>query len=380
MNARLGRRMLTLTALAIAVAALTMLGSAQARADQVTCGETITKDTTLDNDLIDCPGDGIIIGADNITVDLNGHTISGAGTGSGVNNSGVVNQGNFVSPGHDWVTIENGTIKDFGSDLNYPFAEGFGIDLDHGADHNRLSKLSLSENKAGIQIDHSDATVIEKSSVSANSFLGIHVVDSDYTAIDKSSVFENRRSGIDLYQSSYNVIDKDSVFDNAGSGIDGSRMGVVISRSSIVSNGGYGASLQHGGATIEKSDISANESAGIAVHRIDVYVVGSTVNDNGGDGVTTGAFAGGVFERNVISRNAHDGINLFDISGCRCEGNVVNQNGHDGIHVGSGTLTKNTANDNGNLGIEAVPGVIDGGGNKASGNGNPLQCLYVECK
>jgi hypothetical protein len=35
---------------------------------------------------------------------------------------------------------------------------------------------------------------------------------------------------------------------------------------------------------------------------------------------------------------------------------------------------------NADLGIEAVPGVIDGGGNKASGNGNPLQCSNVFCK
>ena len=30
-------------------------------------------------------------------------------------------------------------------------------------------------------------------------------------------------------------------------------------------------------------------------------------------------------------------------------------------------------------GIEAVPGVTDGGGNRASGNGQPAQCLGVVC-
>jgi hypothetical protein len=33
----------------------------------------------------------------------------------------------------------------------------------------------------------------------------------------------------------------------------------------------------------------------------------------------------------------------------------------------------------GDLGIEAVAGVTDGGGNKVSGNGNPLQCTNVFC-
>jgi hypothetical protein len=32
------------------------------------------------------------------------------------------------------------------------------------------------------------------------------------------------------------------------------------------------------------------------------------------------------------------------------------------------------------LGIEAVAGVLDGGGNRALGNGNPLQCLKVVCR
>ena len=56
-------------------------------------------------------------------------------------------------------------------------------------------------------------------------------------------------------------------------------------------------------------------------------------------------------------------------------------NGDDGIQVDDpGTrLVDNTANDNDDLGIEAVAGVTDGGGNTATGNGNPAQCLNVQC-
>jgi hypothetical protein len=35
---------------------------------------------------------------------------------------------------------------------------------------------------------------------------------------------------------------------------------------------------------------------------------------------------------------------------------------------------------NGDLGIEAVPGVIDGGGNKAKANGDAAQCTNISCK
>ena len=53
----------------------------------------------------------------------------------------------------------------------------------------------------------------------------------------------------------------------------------------------------------------------------------------------------------------------------------------DGIEVGDAvaTLTRNTANNNADYGIEAVLGVTDGGGNRASGNGNAAQCLNVVC-
>jgi hypothetical protein len=49
----------------------------------VRCGGTVTTDTTLHADLTDCQNNGIVIGADDITVDLHGHTIDGDGTLAG---------------------------------------------------------------------------------------------------------------------------------------------------------------------------------------------------------------------------------------------------------------------------------------------------------
>jgi len=62
-------------------------------------------------------------------------------------------------------------------------------------------------------------------------------------------------------------------------------------------------------------------------------------------------------------------------------GNVTSGAGDDGIDVDGPTtlLRRNTSTDNGDLGIEAIPGTIDLGGNRASGNGNPLQCQIVTC-
>jgi hypothetical protein len=61
--------------------------------------------------------------------------------------------------------------------------------------------------------------------------------------------------------------------------------------------------------------------------------------------------------------------------------NVATGAGDDGFDVNnsSAKLTRNQAAGNRDLGIEAVGGVIDGGGNKASGNGDQRQCTNIVC-
>ena len=61
--------------------------------------------------------------------------------------------------------------------------------------------------------------------------------------------------------------------------------------------------------------------------------------------------------------------------------NTARGAGDDGFDIQSRTakLTRNRARRNGDLGIAAVRGVIDGGGNRASGNGDPRQCTNIVC-
>ena len=98
----------------LALACSVAFGAGQASATHVRCGDTITADTTLDSDLLDCPNNGIVIGADDITLDLNGHTIDGDGDPfepcpkDEPCDIGVLNEG------HDGVTIKGGTVTDFG--------------------------------------------------------------------------------------------------------------------------------------------------------------------------------------------------------------------------------------------------------------------------
>jgi parallel beta-helix repeat protein len=103
---------------------------------------------------------------------------------------------------------------------------------------------------------------------------------------------------------------------------------------------------------------------------------------NSGVGIIVSAQGSGVrVEHNVVFENRGDGIRVLGAP-LLVAGNRAVRNGDDGIEVEQpgARLGHNRADRNRDYGIEAVPGVIDEGGNKASGNGNPAQCLNVECK
>ena len=103
---------------------------------------------------------------------------------------------------------------------------------------------------------------------------------------------------------------------------------------------------------------------------------------NGDFGIALfGDVARNVVQANVVDQSTGQGIQVnADAADSRVLKNYVSRNGIDGIHVESATttITRNDARKNTALGINA-PGAIDGGGNKAKGNGDPLQCVGVVC-
>jgi hypothetical protein len=89
-----------------------------------------------------------------------------------------------------------------------------------------------------------------------------------------------------------------------------------------------------------------------------------------------------IVRRNRVSESGADGflVNQTDDHSVLMR-NIATGAGDDGFDVESPstTLTGNLAVRNVDLGIAAVPGVIDGGGNIARRNGDPLQCSHISC-
>jgi parallel beta-helix repeat protein len=107
------------------------------------------------------------------------------------------------------------------------------------------------------------------------------------------------------------------------------------------------------------------------------------------DGIDVVDSSSNLIEANEVTEAGVHGISLRTSSGTstgnRVRGNVVTDGRPslraDGIDVDATgtTIRDNVADGNGDLGIEAVAGVVDGGGNRARGNGNPAQCTGVVC-
>ena len=94
-------RTITAAVIVTVVAAFTSV----TRASSVPCGATIVEDLRLDDDM-SCTGTALVVGADGIKINLQGHTITGTGVGAGAG-AGI----NVT--GHTDVTIFGGTIESF---------------------------------------------------------------------------------------------------------------------------------------------------------------------------------------------------------------------------------------------------------------------------
>jgi parallel beta-helix repeat protein len=329
---------------ALAAATLIALSAGQALANHVHCGDTITQDTTLDSDLIDCPGDGIVIGADNITLDLNGHTIDGDGNGSFCE-AGVVNGEDPFrcvqhDGGHDGVVIRDGVVREFG---------------------------------IGVSFGDASRNVVRSVSVGASGFRGILISGESAENIVTHNVVVagDFDYGVDVFEAGPdNQVRQNSVSGNlAGIALSGFAGGTEIKQNSIFANAsGIFLSDSFGDTTIRANFVSDNSVGIWLLDARHTRIEGNRVVRSGG--VTD------LVHTNVIGDGMHiDGFETEIV------GNVASRNAADGIDVVEfdNTLTENSANRNGDFGIEAVPGVIDGGGNRAKHNGNPLQCLNVAC-
>ena len=218
-----------------------------------TCGQVVTTNAVLTQNLV-CTGDGIVVAAPGITIDLKGFTIRG--------DRELGDWGIDDSAGYDNVTIKNGLLRNFGN----------GIDAE-GADRVSVSNLVANGNAIyGILIQGESAKV-QSSTASGNATAGIFVggdfaqvkssttagngsygmiVSGDFVQIKSSTAAGSSTLGFEVLGDSAQVISSIAT----GNGVDG----VYVS--------GDAPSIRGNRADGNGFSIGASDLAGLGIHAL----------------------------------------------------------------------------------------------------------------
>jgi parallel beta-helix repeat protein len=224
------------------------LSAGPASAADVQCGDVLTSDTKLRHDLRCGPGDGLVIGADGVTLDFAGHSLTGpgaygAGAGGGVRAARVFD---FV--------IRNGTITGY--------AEGIVLDE---ARNGHVWAMVLKDNDRGINLAGGGGHLIEKNTVADNGRDAIRLGLSHGNVVTKNEVSGNV-FGIGVADgSSGNIISKNTVAETTFDGIwtTGDSPGTEITKNVSTFNGEDGIDVDAVPTTVSKNTADGNGDLGI---------------------------------------------------------------------------------------------------------------------
>jgi hypothetical protein len=284
-------------------------------------------------------GDCFVISADNVAINMNGHTITGDGTGNGITDNDVR---------HNYLVVSNGKIRNFNMGINL---------LDSGLA--TFNKLQVTNNTSG----------------------GIYVSECCNTF---NSIKANNNGGVGLENDGCcSVLTSVQVNGNAGDGMELFNCCYSVNKATMNNNGGVGINASGCCSAISASTATGNSSHGIRTDDCCNLIISSKSNKNGGDGIFNDNTGPCCAEDNLVSNtqangNSQNGIELLTYTGYTGGYNLVssskaNNNGGVGIKLDDKTNNQAvnvTANKN-NTGVSLLcPGTALNVKAKNNPNGN----------
>lgn len=266
------------------------------------CAQVVTTDTRLSEDVGPCPADGIVVGTDNVTLDLGGYRVFGFdGTGDGT-------AAGIRLPRRSGVTVTNGTVSGFDA----------GVAV-YGGGSNTVHGMTVRDN-----VGPDDPFNAELGD-------GIYLFNSASNTVTGNIVAGNGIfDGIGVWgpASDNNRVEGNTVTGTVGPSDEGpAGQGIIVNGADGRSEGTIS------GSVIAGNLVSGNGSAGIAnINHVQSRIIGNVIEDNGftnarGNGI--GLQLGPGFrtqitslrvERNEIHRNAESGILV------NTQGNTIREN------------------------------------------------------
>ena len=236
---------------------------------QLECGSVITENVRLTRDLVGCPGNGLIVGADGVDIDLNGHLISGTGPFASLSGIDI--------DAYQNVRIKNGRISDFSRGV-----------LGYDADAARVERVKITRTLEGVNFEEST---------------GVKVMDNRLVG---------NREGMVLRRTEKVTVAENLAVNNDTTGITD-----IDSRDNLHT----------------RNHVAGNTFDGIALESaVNTVVINNVVRRNGIDGIDAVVGSGVRYVGNHVSYNDENGINDSG-DGTVWRRNTANHNGAVGLRA-----------------------------------------------
>lgn len=261
--------------------------------------DATTKTCTLTTDL----SETIQIDSNGVTLDGNGHTMTGSNTGNGV----------YLSS-RTGVTIKNLNLERFSN----------GIYLDHSSNNNMLSGNNASNNDIGIDLWMSSKNTMNSNNVSKNR-LGMSLAYSYSNMLSGNNANSNSQIGIEMFSSS-NILSGNNANSNSYYGISLSSSSNNMLNGNNASNNGKTYWFGNGICLFSSSNNN--------------MFSGNNVSNNGPFGIYLSYSSYNTFSGNNVSKNNY-GIRLDHSSNNNTlSGNNASNNIYEGIFLYSSSNNK----------------------------------------
>jgi hypothetical protein len=279
--------------LALAIFSILLVGgfcadaSATASTPVSSCGTLSPAGNYVLTQNLTATGDCIVIGAANVALDMNGKTITGNGTGSGITDDGV--ERNFA-------IITNGKIRDFETGINLG-------NSGNGTISNVDSSVNTGE---GVFIARCCNT-LDAVSANANGSTGIEI-DSDDSSLSNIQANGNAGGGIEITECC-NTLVGSTVSNNTDTVVVMNGCCSFVIASKIQKNSSTGVELTGDDNGVTASNTSHNGGDGMSLSEDD-QIVASKSNGNGGSGINYNGAKFGDLSGVKANNNSTNGVNM----------------------------------------------------------------------
>jgi parallel beta-helix repeat protein len=238
--------------------------------DLCECGDTLVESHYFYYSLDDCPGHGIIIGADDLTLECYQASFSYIDGDQTTSNYGIYNSG------YDNFQLINCTIKEFNRGV-----------LIENAENNIIRNNVIEDStNSGIRIRYSDEIFIEENLLTNNG-LGMTYWGTGGMNILDNEISYNGDQGIgngwdDENDFSYKTINGNNIHHNTGAGISTGSDNLTVIGNHIHNNGASGLN---------------------PIYSVNILVENNIVHDNGYTGINANSIGEGIISGNEVYEN-----------------------------------------------------------------------------